>query len=168
MTLFKRHLPINKQRNASMTILSCFDQTCCWWRVWMVLVGPWGKSSALVEVCCMTLTQHTSTNYGPVYSYGFGHWLTLRERWRSTSLLYVWLLELWSGCRGYIQHHNTNLHTFINMHHTNTTCTSMLHTPHPSLPVSCPVSLSVLSFCAPLSMISVSDKIRVLGVNKAC
>lgn len=45
----------------------CIDQACCWWG-WgdwqgeMVSDGSEGKISALVQVCCMTLIQHTSPN----------------------------------------------------------------------------------------------------------
>ena len=45
---------------------------------WFVL-GLGGKSSALVEVCYMTVAQHTSTNCDPGCSTGCSQWLMLNK-----------------------------------------------------------------------------------------
>lgn len=56
---------------------------------WLTPVGLGEKSSALVEVCCMTLLQHSSTKCDPAGSTGCGHWLMLRKCLRSALLFYV-------------------------------------------------------------------------------
>ena len=61
-----------------------------WWHVSYVVPvlvgGPAGYWWA-GEVCCRTLTQHTSTNCDSALSTGFSHQLLLNKCWRSTLLL---------------------------------------------------------------------------------
>ena len=68
---------------------------------WMVPVGSREEIQCTGEVCCTTPAQHTSTNCDPPCSTDCSNWLMLSKCWRSTALLYVWLLggflRLWCG-----------------------------------------------------------------------
>ena len=145
----------------------CFGWTYhCWrgWLSWMVPVGPGGKSYALLEVCCMTLAQHTSTNCDPAWRRSYGPRLMLRRGWRPTSLLCVRLLDCFDsgvdmGWQTLSQLNFPHIHLYGPQWATHT---HTLH--HHCLSyVFSLVSLSVLSFCAPLSVILVLWQNQGLG-----
>ena len=127
----------------------------------MVPVRPGGKSSAPVEVCCMTLAQHTSTNCDSAYSTGYSHWLMLSMCWRSISLLYVWLL----GCLGVGR---WGVVSNITAQTTTQSFTLQRTTAHHTDTINvCLMSLSVLFFRVVLLVKFVlCDRIRVADVHK--
>ena len=129
-----------------MSIALCglvvLDRLVAHWRSGWTPVGPGEKSSALLEVCCMTLAQHTSTICDPACNSGCGHWLMLNKCWRSASLLCVWLLGFFSS---------DHIHLYMPPYTTQTPHALAYYTHH----IHHCLSLSVLSFHAPLSVIVV-------------